>query len=368
MKDRVNVGMIGTSWWADQMHLPALKSHVSAHVVAICGRDRVHAEELARKYEIPNVFSYYRDMIRKRDLDAVVIAVPDDLHYPITMAALDAGLHVLCEKPLAFSLDQAKAMLAKAESAQVKHMTYFTYRWAPHIRYLCRLVDEGYIGECHDAQFHYVGSYARQVGYRWKWDRRHGLGVLGDLGSHMIDLARLLVGEITQVQASLSVRVDKPDPEGGSYEAANDSASLTVRFADGATGTIFLSAAADLGDRGQEQSVVLYGDRGTLEAYADASTQTVRGIRDGESEFRTLPVPETILRGIDQTASLWTEQFAHLFTEQPVGTRLFIDGIVDDRPVSPSFYEGMKVQAVIEAAFESDRSGCWAKVQAEPDR
>lgn len=363
MKDQINVAMIGTSWWADQMHLPALKSHADAHLMAICGRNRVRAEELARKYEIPNVFSDYRDMFQQGDLDAAIVAVPDDLHYPITMAALDAGLHVLCEKPLAFSLDQARMMLAKAESARVKHMTYFTWRWVPHIRYLCQLVDEGYIGDCYDAQFHYAGSYARHAGYQWKWDRQHGLGVLGDLGSHMIDQARLLVGEITQVHASLSVRVNKPDAEGTSYEAANDSASLTVRFANGATGTIFVSAAADLGNRHQEQRVVLYGDKGTLEAYADAATQTVRGLRSGESEFQTLPVPENILRGIDQRASLWTHQFAQLFTEQSVGTRLFIDGIVDDRPISPGFYEGMKAQAVIEAAFESDRSGCWAKVQ-----
>ena len=363
MRHHVNIGMIGTSWYADRMHLPAMKSHPRANLVAICGRDQVRAQELAGKYEIANVFADYRDLLRLPDLDAVVIAVPDDLHFPITMAALESGLHVLCEKPLAFSLPQAEMMLAKAESAGVRHMTYFTWRWVPHIRYLCQLVEQGYIGKCYDAQFHYVGSYARQSGYQWKWDRRHGLGVLGDLGSHMIDLARLLVGEITQVQASLSVRVDKPSADGASYEAANDSASLTARFADGATGTIFLSAVADLGDLGQEHRIVLYGDNGTLEAYADASTQTVRGLRKGGSEFRTLPVPESILLGIDQKASLWREQFARLFTEQSVGTRLFIDGIVDDRPVSPSFYDGMKAQAVIEAAFESDRSGCWAEVR-----
>lgn len=363
MKRQVNVGMIGTSWYADRMHLPALKSHARARLVAICGRNRLRAEELAGKYEIPNVFSDYREMLQHGDLDAVVVAVPDDLHYPITMAALDVGLHVLCEKPLAFSLDQAKEMLAKAESAGVKNMTYFTWRWVPHIRYLCQLVDEGYIGQCYDAQFHYAGSYARQSGYQWKWDRRHGLGVLGDLGSHMIDLSRLLVGEITQVQASLSVRVDKPKADGTPFEAANDSASLMVGFANGATGTVFLSAVADLGDRGQEHRIVLYGDRGTLEVYADASTQTVRGLRNGESEFRILPVPESILRGIDQKASLWRDQFAQLFTEQSVGTRLFIDSIVDDRLVPPGFYDGVKAQAVIEAAFESDRSGCWAEVR-----
>jgi predicted dehydrogenase len=362
MEHRVRVGMIGTSWYADRMHLPALKSHDRADLVAICGRNRARAEEMARKYGIPSVFTDYREMLQQADLDAVVVAVPDDQHYPMTMAALDAGLHVLCEKPLAFSLREAETMLAKAESAGVRNMTYFTWRWVPHIRYLCQLVDEGFIGRCYDAQFHYAGSYARQSGYQWKWDRRHGLGVLGDLGAHMIDLSRVLIGEISEVHASLSVRVDKPAPHGAPYEPANDSATLTARFADGATGTFSLTATAELGDLGQEHRVVLYGDGGTLEAYADASTQTVRGMREGESGLRALPVPESILLGIDQSGSLWRQQYAQLFTEQEVGTRLFIDSIVDDRPAAPGFYDGMKAQAVIEAAFESDRTGCWAKV------
>ena len=192
MTDRVRVGMIGTSWWADQMHLPAVASHPRARLTAICGRSRERAEELARTYGIANVFTDYSDLISSGQVDAVIIAVPDDLHYPIAMAALDAGLHVLCEKPLAFTLEQARAMLAKAESARVRHMTYFTYRWMPHFRYLRQLVEEGYIGRCGDARFHYVGSYARGAARTWKWDRARGLGVLGDLGSHMIDQARLL--------------------------------------------------------------------------------------------------------------------------------------------------------------------------------
>jgi predicted dehydrogenase len=363
MERRVDVGMIGTSWYADRMHLPALKSHDRARIVAICGRNQVRAGEMAAKYAIPRVFSDYRELLRLTGLDAVVIAVPDDLHFPIAMAALDAGLHVLCEKPLALSLRQAEMMQAKAEAAGVKNMTYFTWRWVPHIRHLCRLVDEGYIGRCYDAQFHYSGSYARESGYRWKWDRAHGLGVLGDLGSHMIDLSRVLVGEIAEVQASLSVRVDKPAPDGAPYEPANDSASLMARFANGATGTFFLTAVADLGELGQEHRIVLYGDRGTLEAYADASIQTVRGMHDGGSEMETLRVPESILQGVDQRGSLWREQFPQVFTQQPVGTRLFIDSIVGDNPVSPSFNDGAKAQAVIEAAFESDASGCWAAVR-----
>ena len=87
-------------------------------------------------------------MIEKGDLHAIEIITPDDLHYPMTMDALDAGLHVLCEKPLALNAAQAKEMYEKAEAAGVVHMTFFTYRWLPHYRYLKELVDEGYVGRC----------------------------------------------------------------------------------------------------------------------------------------------------------------------------------------------------------------------------
>lgn len=112
------------------MYLPALKSHPQAELTAICGRNRARAEEMAQKYEIPQVFTDYQAMIEQAGLEALIVAIPDDLHYPVTMAALDAGLHVLCEKPLAFTLRQAREMYERAAAAKVKHMTYFR-RWWP---------------------------------------------------------------------------------------------------------------------------------------------------------------------------------------------------------------------------------------------
>jgi predicted dehydrogenase len=361
MNEQIRVGVVGTSWWADMMYLPVLKNHSQASISAICGRNQMRAEEMAGKYGIPNVFTNYQEMIERGNLDAIVIAVPDDLHFPIAIAALDAGLHVLCEKPLAFNLDQARQMLAKAEAKQVKHMTFFTWRWAPYFRTLHRLVSEGYIGRIFDAQFSYVGGYARGAGYQWKWDQEHGLGVLGDLGSHMIDLARLTVGEIARVQANLAVRVQKPAGDVTKFNHANDSASLTVQFANGASGTIFASAAAELGNRGQEQRVILYGEDGTLEVMTEGNQYVVRGIKNKETEFHDLPVPAEFLAGCDRDASVW-DQIDKIFLELSVGPRLFIDSILDDKAVSPGFYDGVKAQEVIEAAFESDRSGCWVNV------
>ena len=92
MSQHVRVGVVSTSWWADMMHLPALKSHPQAELIAICGRNQERATEMAQKYGIPQVFADYNELIRKGGLDALVVATPDDLHYPVTIAALEAGL------------------------------------------------------------------------------------------------------------------------------------------------------------------------------------------------------------------------------------------------------------------------------------
>jgi hypothetical protein len=124
----VQVGVRGTSYWVADFHLPALRSHAGARVRAICGRDRRRAQALAEQHDIPEVYTDYRAMIDSSELDALVVVMPEDLHHPMVMAGVEAGLHVLCEKPLAFTADRSGEMLAAAERARVKHMVQFTNR------------------------------------------------------------------------------------------------------------------------------------------------------------------------------------------------------------------------------------------------
>lgn len=135
MADKVRVGIVRTSWWAKLMYLPSLQSHPGAEIVAICGRDRGRTEALAQTYGIPPVFTDYGEAIERGNLQALIISTPDDLLRPIALRALEADLHVLCEKPLANSAYQAKVMWEKAEAAGVKHMVLFTWRWMPHFAY-----------------------------------------------------------------------------------------------------------------------------------------------------------------------------------------------------------------------------------------
>ena len=139
--DKLRVGMIGTGNWAESFYLPNLKSHPNATLWALCGRNKVRAEELASKHGVPRVFTDYRRMLDAGDLDVAVICTPEDLHHPMTMAALGAGLHVICEKPLAYTAAQAREMYQKANEIGVKHRVTFTSRWLPHFRQLKALLD-----------------------------------------------------------------------------------------------------------------------------------------------------------------------------------------------------------------------------------
>ena len=364
MSDQVRVGVVGTSRYADFSHLPGVKSHPRAQLAAICGRNRDRADEMAAKYEIPQVFTDYREMIAKGSLDALVVATPDDLHYPITMAALDAGLHVLCEKPLALNASQAREMLQKAEEAGVVHMPFFTYRWVPHYRYLKQLVQEGYIGRCFHCHIRCVAGYGRRGQYLWRFDRSHCNGTLGDLGSHMVDLARWYVGDVARVSAHLGVYVDRPGPEGQPLDPANDAAVLLLEFENGAQGMIQMSAVAHVADRAQEQHIVLHGEGGTLEADLSGSGGVIHGARHDEQRFQTLPVPDDLWGDVDRT-DFRSSLLSGVFLKQSVADRLFIDAILEGRQVSPSFYDGWKAQEVIDAAIESHEKGAWVSLKRE---
>ena len=352
MESRVRVGVIGTTRYAEGMHLRSLLSHSSADVIAICGRDRDRAAEVAGRHRIPMVFTDYQEMFTAARLDAVVIVAPDEQHYPMTMDALNAGLHVLCEKPLATTAAQARAMYERAEAAGVKHMSYFGLRNSLHHRYMRRLIEQGYLGQPYAAHLHLTHGFFRSGTYQWRFDQQRGTGALGDLGCYVIDQARWFVGDIARVSAQLDSLVERPHPDGQPYVPANDAASLVVAFANGAQGTIAASVVAHQADRGQVNSVVLHGSAGTLELQHTFRGATLQGARAEDQVFGPLIIPDELWAGVDPTTP------AEVNLRHSVGDRAFIDAIVTDQPVSPSFYDGWKVQQVIEAAFTAYDQGC----------
>lgn len=358
MADKVRVGVVGTSWFADGFHLPTLASHPRAEITAICGRTRERAEELATKYSIPHVFTDYQEMITSGTLDALVVVTPDVLHYPITMAALKAGLHVMCEKALAMNTVQAREMYETAEAARRKHMVMFTWHWLPHFRYLQQLIEQGFVGRPYHFHLQYEAAYGRDARYGWRYDRRQGNGILGDLGSHAINYARLYVGEIARVSGHLATFVERPGPTGQVLDAANDSALLAIEFANGAHGSIHVSAVTYEGGT----TLVLSGEAGSLELVFTFTGATLRGLRQGEEVWQVLEVPDALWEGVDR-AGPFIEQIFDLFKKQSVGNRLFIDAILENCAIDSTFYDGWKVQQVIDVAITSHEQGRWITVE-----
>lgn len=362
MTDTIRIGVIGTSWWADLGHLPFLTTDERVQVAAICGRNQERAQAMATKYNIPHIFTDYRTMIKAGGLNAVVILTPDDEHFAMTMAALDAGLHVLCEKPLACNAAHAKQLYERAEAQGVRHMTYFTYRWLPHYRYLRDLLAQGAVGRLYHAQFHFMAGNGRNPAYAWRFDPQRASGVLGDYGSHMIDLARYLVGDIAQVNARLTTNALRNGADGRPLYGACDAATLLIKFLYGGQGTIELSAVARTHDPALEHVVILHGETGSLTATFGLFTAPPKvQLATGDNGFQELATPDEYLLGLDPAQPVGPQMGA-LFSQPGMGSRSFVDAILTGETVAPSFYEGWQTQRVIDAALVSHDGGNWVEV------
>lgn len=358
MAEDIKIGMIGTGAVSRIVHLPSLKSHPHAKVIALCGLNQERAQEVAKEFDIPKVFSDYREMIDKAGIAAVVIATPNNLHYSMIMDALEAKLHVLCEKPLALNLQQAKEVCEKAEAAGVKHMTFFNLRWDPGHRYFKELIDNGYVGKLFHCHLQWVlEENLKRDHYHWRSDKASNNGALWGYCSALIDLAHWFFGNIKKVSASLVAFNPPPPPEGKTYEPSDDSAVLSVKFANGAHGTLYASKVVHLGEH--QLSFSVSGEKGILElSSSEKKDCEIRGAQTRENEVNKLEIPKHFLEGIDQSKSRF-EQFCELFVKQPVGDYLFVDSIYYDKTVSPNFYDCLKVQHVIDAAIEADKTGQW---------
>ena len=352
----LNIGMVGTSWWADAMHLPALDSHPKARTLAICGRNRENAGKMADIWKIPRVYTDYRDMIDNADLDAIVISTPNESHYPITMAAFDAGLHVLCEKPIAMTYADAREMADLAQRKNLKTLVPFTYSFMPTARYLKELIDSGYLGRPYHLNMRYYSGYAREGDYIWRLDRKvAGSGVVGDLGSHFMYLAEWFYGEIRAITCRLTSIVPRPpvDPQGEPYDLLDDSCLLTAEFANGAVGMIHCTALCYEGTPfGQTHHMDFHGSEGTLYSYTDWDRiQQVKGARSGEGIPGELPIPDHIWG--EARRDTVHNTYRDMFRREDFMIRGFINGILDGSDLTPNFQHGARIQRLISAAVKS---------------
>src|SRR5215212_865367 len=232
------VALIGTGGIALANHLPGISRCPNAAVTALCDTNPTVLEAASRASGITRTWTDPLALIRESGVDAVIVATPNRFHHPITMAAVAAGMHVLCEKPIAMTLAQALEMAAAAEAAGVRHMTAFTYRFVPAMRFMHRLVRDGFVGP----PWHFRAQRFQDWGRRYLgWRQRAadaGTGEIGDMLSHRLDYAHLLVGPIARVVASTRRIWDtRVDAEGVEHASAlEDWVACIAEFHAGTTG------------------------------------------------------------------------------------------------------------------------------------
>ncbi len=351
----IRVGIVGTSWWADSMYLPALADHAGCAVTAICGRNAEVAQARADQWGINLVFTEWSEMLASGEIEAVIVASGNDTHAPITRQALAEGLHVLCEKPLALSAAEADSVATAAAGTDLRTMVPFTYQYMPIFAATKRLIDQGFLGRPHHLNLRYFTEFALDPSYSWRFDKElAGSGVIGDLGSHWLYYAEWLFGPIAELGCVSTAFVERdPRPDGSDYERSEDSCIISVRFANGALGTLQTCAASWEGTPfGQTHHIDAHGSDGTIYATSDwDTTQEVRVLARGDTG------PS---RPIDLHAQWPTVRFdtvhntyRDIFRTTDVMARRWIDDIIAGRPCTPSLAAGARVQLLTDVALAS---------------
>src|ERR1700742_3343100 len=237
----LGVAIVGCGGITLQNHLPGLALCKETRVVALCDNNPATLEKASRDTGINVTSTKYEEIVTRDDVQAVIIATPNIAHGPIALAAIAAGKHVLCEKPIAMNYAEAKSMADAADKAGVRHMTAFTYRFVPAMRYLHHLISQGDLGQ----PYHYRSCRLQDWGSRnLGWRQVKALastGELGDMLSHRIDFAQHLIGPIKRLVANTKRLVD--DREGHASDL-DDWAAIIADFHSGATGVLESSKLA----------------------------------------------------------------------------------------------------------------------------
>ncbi|MCR2815446.1 Gfo/Idh/MocA family protein [Microbacterium jiangjiandongii] len=375
----LRVALIGTGFMG-RMHAHAWRTAhrffdlpVTPELTLLVGRDPERTAAAADTFGFAESTGDWRQAIERDDIDVVDICTPGDTHAEIALAALAAGKHVLCEKPLANDVAEADLMVAAAERAGaegVVSMCGFSYRRTPALALARRLIEDGRIGQVRHVRAQYLQDWLSDpdAPFTWRLDKdRAGSGTLGDIGAHSIDTAQWLTGDaIAGVSAIMRTFVptrpvlDQQVGLGGRAQAdaprqavtVDDAAAFTARFAGGAMG-VFEATRLATGHRNSNR-IEINGDRGSIAFdframneldFYDASDPA------GEQGFRRIQANEPE----HPYADAWWPAghglgYEHLFTHQIVD---LVRAIAGGPPVSPSFADAARVQRVLAAVERS---------------
>lgn len=354
----LNFALIGCGGITLQNHLPGLALCPGVKVTALCDADPATLERARSQTGVAVTSPNHLDIVQRDDVHAVIIATPNFTHAPIALDAIAHGKHVLCEKPLALNAADARAMAEAADRAGVRHMTAFTYRFVPAMRYLAHLVKRGDLG----SPYHYRSCRLQDWGTRglgWRQVKQlAGTGELGDMLSHRIDFAHLLVGPMQRLVASLK---QWHPVRGGQPNDLDDWVAILAEFRCGATGVLESSKLAS----GRNESwrsldyVEINGSEGSF-VFRTGEWNKLQTGKAGGPGLETLEVPREFWqwpgspRDPTQGDPLVTFRYDQVWE--------FVDAIRSQRPCIPSLHDGARTQTVMEATVKSAEMQQWVEL------
>jgi predicted dehydrogenase len=340
---------------------------LSPRMRAICGRDEVGVRDAAAALGWEAYETDYHQLLERGDIDLVDVATPGNTHHEIAIAAFEAGKHVVCEKPLANTLDEAGEMLEAARRAGMTNMVCFNYRRAPAVQLAKKLIEEGRLGEIRHWRAVYLQDWILDPEFPLAWRLRKelaGSGALGDIGAHIVDLAHFLVGPIEEVVGTAETFIrERPleEASGATGEVTvDDAAAFLARFENGAMGTFEATRLAP--GRKNHNSFEINGSTGSLIFDLELMNELAVYFEDDPPEtkgFRTVMVTEP---EHPYVGAWWPPGhiigYEHTFVHT---IKDLLDGIAARESPAPTFEDGYRCQAVLDAVERSAQSGAWVR-------
>jgi len=357
--DMIGVAIAGTGF-GQKVHIPGFQAHPRTEVVAVYHRDINKAKAIADSHNIPHACNTIADIVALPEVEAVSISTPPFLHYEMAKTVLQAGKHLLLEKPTTLNVIEAKELYQLAKEKGVITTVDFEFRFVPGWQLFAELLSESYVGEVRLIKIDWLGSSRADASRPWNWysDKDKGGGALGSLGSHTFDYIHWLFGPVRRLSAHLSTAIPaRVDPAGGELKPVNtdDNCLLALELANGTPCQVSISAVVHAS---RTHWVEVYGDRGTLIVGSENQKDYIHGFRVWGSQ------PGKPLSEIEIPLRL---KFPENYADGRISAFIrvvdqWVQGIEHRKQIIPSLREGVYSQLLMDLSYESNETATWVDV------
>jgi predicted dehydrogenase len=356
----IGVAVVGTGF-GEKIHIPGFQAHPRTQLVAVYHRDLDKAKAIASTHNIPHACDRLEDALALPDVAAVSISTPPFLHYEMAKTVLQAGKHLLLEKPMTLSAVEARELYQLATAKGVVAMMDFEFRFVPAWQLLAEYLAEGYVGQKRLVKIDWLVSSRADAQRPWNWyaQKDKGGGALGAVGSHAFDYISWLFGPVSRLSAQLSTAIpERPDPaDGGKLKLvdADDTCILMLELADGTPCQLCISSVTY---QGRGHFIEVYGDRGTLVLGSDNQKDYVHG-------FHLLAAPAgKTLAEVEIPNRL---AFSQTYTDGRLAPFIrvvdqWVQGIDTGKGMRPSLREGLYSQLLMDLTHQSNETARWVEV------